>query len=317
VAWDTPEDYPAQLEASPTENSPVQASLGVVHSREEIQRLKLAERMRLHTSYSQIYQQTSETMGMDGRLTRSEEPVVTESVLDRVRPDDWLPRGARTGDALHELLEKWLAPNADVTWLTEKDIPSIRISEAHQTLLLHGIEPVLAPKVTILLKRVLCSPLVLPNGKTITLGALPAQDRLPEVEFHWAFDPQGQDLEPDQNPKGWMVGYIDLLFRVDGTWYVLDWKTTSVLDWNPNALQQSMDEHGYSLQARIYGRTVARALPSNEQFGGSVYVYLRAFADEDTASQGVWCGGPDLDDGPVRQTLQKWIEQQTFPGESR
>jgi len=223
--------------------------------------------------------------------------------------DAWLPRGAHTGDCLHEILEAWMDPRQDLSWVDSgNEPPSLKDKEGIAGILeSHGLPRGLESRIVALLREVLRTPIDLGEGAPLRLCDLAPCDRRPEVEFHWAFGADGQNLSQGEPSRGWMVGYIDLLFRHGGRWHVLDWKTTSLFEWSAARLADSMESHGYSLQADLYRQTVARALPKGETIGRAVYLYLRAFADPATAGSGAWIS-PEAVQGLMTPALRGWLE---------
>jgi exodeoxyribonuclease V beta subunit len=96
---------------------------------------------------------------------------------------------------------------------------------------------------------------------------------------------------------GFLAGFIDLVFRWRGRWYVLDYKTNQLgprlSDYAETRLAQAMVDHHYQLQAHLYTVAVDRFLRQRIQgfsyaqdFGGFVYLFLRGF---DAAGQ-TGCG---------------------------
>jgi exodeoxyribonuclease V beta subunit len=302
-------DPPDSVVSHDSSSEPIAMPPIRVRTREELEAVGLPSRSRVQTSYTQVARTAAALHGLEGRLRRSEELDSQEVEMPEVVADAWLPRGAKTGDALHEILEEWIDPTADNSWLRADPIPPERIHFAERTLALHGLDGALAPRVVELLVAVLRAPLELPTGRVIRLCEIGADDRRPETEFHWAFGPDGKPAGPEGPVKGWMVGYIDLLFRVDKIWYVLDWKTTSIGAWSAESLTESVGEHAYDLQAKLYGRTVASALPSGESFGGAVVLYLRAFADPATAGSGAWIMGSSDDGDEIARRLRAWLHE--------
>lgn len=280
-----------------------------VHTEDDLRSLSLPTRSRLQTSYTQVAKVASGVHVLDGRVRRSEESDSVDSGDLAALPDAWLPRGARTGDALHEILESWMDPLCDNSWLQGEAVPARQTAFAERTLAAHGLDASLAPKVADLLREVLRTPLALPGGATLRLCDLEGSDRRPETEFHWAFGKDGSPASAGEPVAGWMVGYIDLLFRHDRIWYVLDWKTTSLERWTREALEESVREHSYDLQARLYGRTVASALPAGEAFGGGLVVYLRAYADASTREVGVCAVEPVGDDREIDRRVRHWMRE--------
>ncbi|MCB9495292.1 MAG: UvrD-helicase domain-containing protein [Fibrobacteria bacterium] len=298
------EDAPRDLPATAAEQSAPAA--GPVRSLQEILRLDLPSRRRYLTSYSQIARDGTANLSLEGRTARSEEAAEKAAVATPTA-DEWLPRGARTGDALHEILESWLAPDQDLSWLASGEgISDASLSHVARTLQFNGLPEDLAPRVVELLRGVLTFPLDLGGEGTLRLCDLPPEDRRPEVEFHWAFDEEGRPVDAVHPAKGWMVGYIDLLFRFQGRWFVLDWKTTSLDDWTKGRVEESMEHHGYLLQADLYRNTVARALPAGSPEVSAVYLYLRAFADPASAPSGVWIS-PSEDTGRTTPAVRDWL----------
>ncbi|MEK7393824.1 MAG: PD-(D/E)XK nuclease family protein, partial [Fibrobacterota bacterium] len=269
----------------------------------------LPSRSRVQTSYTQVARTAAALHGLDGRLRRSEEADLPDNSPTEIVADAWLPRGAKTGDALHEILEEWMDPSHDNSWLQTDPVPEAKIAFVARTLSLHGLDGTLAPRVAQLLVSVLRAPLTLPTGRVVRLCEIESGDRRPETEFHWAFGPDGKPADPQGPVKGWMVGYIDLLFRIDKIWYVLDWKTTSLSGWDAAALTDSVMEHAYDLQAKLYGRTVASALPPGETFGGAIVLYLRAFADAATSGSGAWVARPSEDGDEIARRLRAWLHE--------
>jgi len=279
-----------------------------VHGLAELEALELSRRLRVQTSYSQIQRESGSHLALDGRTARAEEPSEPQEGT-AATADAWLPRGAHTGDCLHEILEAWMDPGQDLSWVDSgAEPPALRDREGIGGILAsHGLARGLGPRIVALLREVLRTPIDLGEGVPLRLCELASADRRPEVEFHWAFGADGQNLSQDEEPRGWMVGYIDLLFRHGGKWHVLDWKTTSLAQWSAARLEDSMESHGYGLQADLYRQTVARALPAGETVGRAVYLYLRAYADPATALSGVWVS-PEALQGRMTPALRGWLK---------
>lgn len=289
-----------------------------VHDWQDLSNLRLPSRTRLQTSFTQVtadaHAAVPESHGLGERLERSEEPQTETASLEVMPPaDQWLPRGARTGDCLHEILEGWMSPGAELAWVHDDSTLPSREREVRKTLAAHGMDAALAPKIVILLRSILLAPLDLPGGVSLRLCDLPSSDRLPEVEFHWPVGATGAPAKPGESARGWMVGYIDLLFRHQSKWYVLDWKTTSLERWDANTLEESVRSHGYDLQGKLYGQSVARALKPHESWGGGVVVYLRAFADPATAEHGIWTSDAQSGSSDLDRRVRLWMEARRSP----
>lgn len=144
------------------------------------------------------------------------------------------------------------------------------------------------------------------------LGALPGKDLLAEMQFHFAIDAVSlgtlravcaahhePDLVPanDRQLRGLMTGKIDLIFRHDGCYHVLDYKGnylgTSIDDYRPEALRRAMDAANYRFQALLYVLALDRHLrlrladySRERHLGDAWYLFVRAVGLN--ADAGIW-----------------------------
>ncbi len=97
----------------------------------------------------------------------------------------------------------------------------------------------------------------------------------------------------EKNLAGMMNGFIDLAFRADGRFYILDWKTNAVIPRKPapredfllpaSAIREEIVKHAYALQWAIYAlalkkymsRCLGDAYDHDRDFGGIVYLFVR------------------------------------------
>ena len=166
-------------------------------------------------------------------------------------------------------------------------------------------------------------PLAGPDGVPFRLADISWEDRVSEWEFdfssrtaadttarirdvlqaHWGCEPEDSDhraflrkLEGWDRPipKGFLTGYIDLLFRCGGMYYVVDWKSNALRSresaFSPAGLRDEMAAHAYFLQYLIYSAVLHRhlrdTLPGYDwaaHFGGIRYIFLRGAAIGRTA----------------------------------
>ena len=168
-----------------------------------------------------------------------------------------------------------------------------------------------------------------------TLAEIPPQDRLHELRFSYrlrdgfasnalrtAFVNAGCALPDDWSPscKGmdWiMTGAIDLLFRHNGKFFILDWKTNiigaNMDNFHLDGLQAEMARNSYTLQYLIYVVAFMNFYKSlqpatfqwNESeydklFGGVFYVFLRGVSEkheqQDHDRRGVFFAKPPFHD---------------------
>ena len=128
-------------------------------------------------------------------------------------------------------------------------------------------------------------------GCSVALNQVPASDRLAEMEFFLSSNPEeiagltGVDLSEF---KGiYLRGFVDLIFRRENRYYLLDWKTNRLPSYGPEQLQKEMQHHRYDVQARIYFQAMRKWLaasiadfdPSTD-LGGAYYLFVRGMKPE-------------------------------------
>ncbi len=213
-----------------------------------------------------------------------------------------LPAGAEFGLLVHSVLEALdfsAASDADIERLVEQQVlrwgvTALQTDEARR--------PLVA-----MLRHVLDTEL--PEAG-FCLRDLPARDRRDEMEFHFAtgaLDPEAlrRCLQPFPDWKGaadglrfarfrgLMHGYIDLVFRRDGRYWLADYKSNRLDDYGPQGLEAAMAAHHYPLQALVYALALHRYLRLRlhdydpaRHFGGVYYLFTRGMRPGSDA--GIW-----------------------------
>ena len=103
-------------------------------------------------------------------------------------------------------------------------------------------------------------------------------------------------------PGGYLTGFLDLLFRHDGRYYIVDWKSNRrggrPADFDAAGVREEMSGHGYWLQFLIYTVAVHQHLKAtlpgydyDRHFGGVYYLFLRGV---DGRGGGVYADRPPL-----------------------
>jgi len=122
-------------------------------------------------------------------------------------------------------------------------------------------------------------------------SGLPAFSHLPREQLErWRFSFAGSQPE-----RGFLNGYIDLVFSYRGRYYLLDWKTNNLGpswgDYRAAALQQNILEEDYLLQYHLYLIALHRFLAAHlvdydydRHCGGVYYLYLRGINGNDAAT---------------------------------
>ncbi|MEQ1637542.1 MAG: exodeoxyribonuclease V subunit beta [Methylococcales bacterium] len=218
--------------------------------------------------------------------------------------EDELPKGAQWGNVIHELLEhlsfKRLAAQADI---------SLRRDAACQR---YGIKLLEPDKIDHLLLNIVQTPLS-KGDLGFCLKNLPDTDCLKEVPFYLALQPLdvsriNQILEDcpayqaltAKQMCGYLTGFVDLICVYQGRYYVMDYKTNSLPDYQLHTLTTAMREHNYGLQYWLYSvvlhQYLQQRLPDYDfarHFGGIRYLFVRGMLP-DVAMSGVYEDLPDL-----------------------
>jgi exodeoxyribonuclease V beta subunit len=138
----------------------------------------------------------------------------------------------------------------------------------------------------------------LPEG--VRLSDVPFDERRPEIEFQFSLRPVQVDgllallhahgvvrdrhgFGLRQRLEGLMTGLIDLTYRHDGKWHVLDYKSNRLPGYDAASLQRAMQHSEYDLQALIYSLALHRWLRFRlggeydyaRDFGGIRYLFCR------------------------------------------
>ena len=103
-----------------------------------------------------------------------------------------------------------------------------------------------------------------------------------------------------------MKGYIDMVFRHQGRFYLLDWKSNYLgptLDhYNQSSMQETMAANYYILQYHIYTVALHQYLRYQQpdyryenDFGGVFYVFIRGVNEFKSPEHGVFYDRPDPD----------------------
>lgn len=215
------------------------------------------------------------------------------------------PRGAAPGTFLHSLFEELdFTQPVPEEWMAEK-------------LQLSGFDAQWAPVLTDWLGGVLKTRL---PGPDIALNQLAARDKQVEMAFYLPiaqlltaerldalirqYDPLSADTPPldFRQVRGMLKGFIDLVFRHEGRYYLLDYKSNWLGEdreaYTRPAMEQAMRAHRYDLQYQLYSLALHRYLRHrladydyDRHFGGVIYLFLRGM-DGQEGGQGIFTTRP-------------------------
>ncbi|RMA78893.1 exodeoxyribonuclease V subunit beta [Umboniibacter marinipuniceus] len=220
-----------------------------------------------------------------------------------------LAKGAHVGNFLHDALETL---NWDALETGEHD------AELAELMLRYGVPGFDDLALIVRYREWLSEVINTPFLDTRCLKDVSEQDRLAEMEF---FLPLNETLTPEYlNPivaehldmplqfapvSGHLKGFIDLILRLDGKYYVADYKSNflgdSFADYHRDGLHNAVRKSGYTLQYLIYVVALHRHLRHHladyqydTHFGGVYYLYLRGMHPEQGTS-GIYFDRPPLD----------------------
>ncbi len=209
--------------------------------------------------------------------------------LDKYIQD--IPRGAEPGNCLHDIFEHISfalmheASQSDDAGLFLLGHPEsgALISECCTK---YGIGVSHHRAIARLVHNTLTAPMIdsRDSFNTIVLSDIPVVDLKAEMEFQFSYAhtdlvrlfTQGEDAH-------FVKGFIDLLFRVNGRYYILDWKSNYLVDgYKASAIEASMIKDHYDIQLKVYSLALHKWLKSvmpdytfEKNFGGVYYVYIR------------------------------------------
>ncbi|NRA72592.1 MAG: exodeoxyribonuclease V subunit beta [Gammaproteobacteria bacterium] len=215
----------------------------------------------------------------------------TEEVLEPQEASIFtFPRGANAGTFLHTLFEEIDFPNASGAYLETKISELLSHSEYDESWLA-------------VLMKLVADVLDMPLSDNMSLRDLTMANKLVEMEFFMPLSPfncealnqiliKHDPLSKQAPPltfgtvQGMLKGFIDLVFVVDGRYYVADYKSNHlgdhIEDYNQERLSEVMVDHRYDFQYQIYSLALHRLLKTRlpdydfeQHFGGVYYLFLR------------------------------------------
>jgi exodeoxyribonuclease V beta subunit len=248
---------------------------------------------------------------------------------------DGFPRGARTGDFFHEILEELdfvnLSREALEELVRQKLAAFGLLASADETLRKRLLEQSVAA-----IESVLATPLS--PATTARLCDVPLSQRRSELEFRLpvalsvatgsaelerltsrrlsaAFSEHRSDAVPRfyaervarlgfQSLRGYLKGYIDLVFQHDDKWFVVDYKSNHLGDfvdeYQGERITLAMAHSHYFLQYHLYSLAVHRFLGRfqagysyDQHFGGVLYLFLKGMRPQSSGT-GIFFEKPPL-----------------------
>jgi len=224
------------------------------------------------------------------------------------------PRGAHAGCCIHSIFEQ-------IDFVTyEREMLELLVDDA---LIANGFESDWMPVISNMVESVLATPL--DSEKTLYLKSVGVKQRLVELEFHYplavinaaglrdllleyefastAVMRQAIERINFADVSGFMKGFIDLVFEIDGCFYLADYKSNWLGDdssaYSGDCLVQVMAHESYYLQYLFYILALHRYLSLrlsdydyDQHFGGVFYLFVRGMNPTTGSESGVYWDKP-------------------------
>ena len=188
--------------------------------------------------------------------------------------DDDLPGGARAGIFFHDLLERVPLETLGQSdgfqaWHDREEIRAL----LETTLRRHGRDPRQSLAAARMAYAALTTPLPVVGG---LLGGLARATRVArEMEFLFPFPEAAGGAE-----RGYVKGFVDVLYEHEGRVYFGDWKTDCLPSWDEAVVEAHVAKN-YALQEQLYALALVRMLgiasaaDHEARFGGTLYLFVR------------------------------------------
>ncbi len=227
------------------------------------------------------------------------------------------PKGTRAGIFFHDVLEH--LDFADSCKEEKIELISKKLKE-------YRFESKWQKPVYTMLDNVLSVPLCI-NNTTLRLSSVHCSNRINEMEFYFPLKPVspnrlrkifadygGIDLVDNFQDrlgklsfsltKGFMKGYIDMVFYDQDRFWLVDWKSNflgnSIEDYNKNVLNNVMSRDLYILQYHLYIIALHQYLQLRipdfnyeQHFGGVFYIFIRGVDPDNGPEYGIYKDIPD------------------------
>lgn len=218
---------------------------------------------------------------------------------------DELPKGAHTGNVIHDLLENHdfyeLGRGTDITEARDKACLKYSLKLEHPEI------------INEVLLNVVQTPLSIEDNEFCLMN-IKDEYCLKEMPFYLSLQelntqkinailkdsPAYQSLNY-KTLSGYLTGFIDLICQYNGKFYVMDYKTNYLLDYKAEHLTLAMREHNYGLQYWLYTVVLHRYLQNRlsnydyeTHFGGVRYLFVRGM-QPDIKMSGVYQDMPALE----------------------
>ncbi len=285
---------------------PPESLLAVPTVHADLPKLRRLHQGRVITSYSRIKASKGgyTPPQMPTQAAPEGEDSVREVSATTAAPDTvQLPGGTASGRFVHEMLERAPieglrdAPNLEF-WAARKDIRQLFEEGVRK----YDRDPKYQPHTMELVYTALTAPVQLDDLR-LEQGLCAVDRSVAEMEFLFPIPEHDEPTieipasVPWRAERGFVKGFIDLVFEQDGRLYLLDWKSDLLPSYAPEDLVEHV-EHNYMLQAEFYTLALVKLMEISSEadyearFGGAVYCFVRGMSAQGDGRQGVFFARP-------------------------
>jgi len=214
------------------------------------------------------------------------------------------PKGSKAGTFLHTLFESVIFETAEPINALQTHYESLEVLIAEKLSLSKLVDEELVLQWSRYLTEWMKAVLAFPLAEKTSLSHLKAQDYVSEMAFYFPiqqlqankfnalvkrFNCHATDID-FRTFEGHLKGAIDLVFKANDQYFILDYKSNylgdTVENYQAEALQLVMDDHRYDIQYILYTLATHRFLKHRlgeqydyeRDFGGVYYLFLRGLA---------------------------------------
>ncbi len=273
---------------------------------------------RIH-SYTSLKHHVNDVDGLDRRNDLSDLKDVDREDVDKEDTDrevtqtsyanNQMPKGAEIGSFFHRLMEqmldRWVLGDYDYREWVIQESRNFGLNEAHSEQIYSWVSRTMNAEVMpgCFLRDLKQGQLIVEKPFLIPSDTLQPEKIYSLIRGEDRPLPFGPNSYGKGLPKGFLKGFIDLVFEYDGKFYVLDYKTNTRVGegaYSPMSLTKAMVELDFDVQGHLYSTALhqflsvyMREYEYDQHYGGYVYVFVRGL-DPENPVNGVYHHKPDF-----------------------
>jgi exodeoxyribonuclease V beta subunit len=306
AAWGPCEDIAISSVPTP-ERKPYQSQRVQTQAQAALSPKRTAHKFWWTASFSSL------TLGLEtdsSQATNPTNPSANDGALSSSLAWQSFPAGARYGTLLHDLLQ-YQAQNAwplalkntptsaaqDKNWqgLVKRKTDYLQLPSPAQAMLLPWLEHIISSPLPLMAAdsplEALAAPLVLQQLQpeqmwaemefSLPVGQLSSMALDGLIQRH-VLPGQGRPALQAKVMQGMLTGFMDLVLQHEGRFWVLDYKSNLLADYQAQSLSEAVLAKRYEVQYVLYTLALHRLLQSRlpdynyeQHMGGAIYLFLR------------------------------------------